>query len=233
MFLFGVPRTLDRLTDGYLSSTPMRDVLAFINRVAPFLLSESQRASFRREALNRTMIASATDGELVRIVGHVRRHRSVLYGPITDTPCVFYRAEVYVDVFENPDNEKGRQGPLVRAEGCRDFVVEDETGRGVVTSRGAQIDFPAGWQEGFDDRIIRFLETCRRSDMVERLTSMTSLLGWRQTVVRYHEAMLIDGTPVSVSGRARWMANATDPATATTFVTARSSRGPSSPVSAG
>jgi hypothetical protein len=183
-------------------------VRALINRVAPFLSSR---------ALARTMIASARDGERVRIVGHVRRHREVLNAPISDKPCVFYRAEVFMPEFEDPDDKDAKPGGYGRRENCRDFLVEDETGQATVIATGAQIDFPASWHVGFDDRIIRFLETCRRTDMVERLTSPTNLVGQQSTRVRYQETIVADGTPVSVLGRARWVPNAVDPATATAY----------------
>ena len=160
------------------------------------------------------MVAHAPEGELVRIVGHVRRLRSFVNAPISGKPCVFYRAEVSMAAFDSKNGDTGGRAEVGYAEDHRDFFVEDETGQATVLATGAQIEFPAGWRDGFDHRIIRFLETNRRADMAQHLLS-TATLAWGRIDVRHYETILTDGTPVSVLGRARWVPSAADPATAT------------------
>lgn len=191
----------------------MSKVLAFLDRVAPFLLSEGKRASIRRGGLPRTLIADVRDGELVRIVGHVRRLRDAVKAPISGKLCFYYQAHVVVWESHDATGEKISPLDVGPAPDGRDFFVEDESGVATISTLGTQMELPASWQDGFHPGVIQYLETNGRRDVAERLLS-TKNLDLVMTKVRHCERLVSEGMPVSVRGWGRWTSSATDPATA-------------------
>ena len=94
----------------------------------------SRRAAFL--AHERTPIADARMGELVKVVGRLRGDGRELRSPVTATPCLWYRTAVK------------SAGKTLTEESSTDLFLDDESGSALVDARSARFSLVAmrsGW----------------------------------------------------------------------------------------
>lgn len=160
----------------------------------------SRDAQLRRamQAVPLSTVAGATEGARVRIVGRVVERDRTLAGPLSHRRCVAFR------VLVETRRQSGKSSHWVKTIDEHqevDFVLEDETGRARVESRGSDFLIVLDHSEssGFLNDATPELEEF----LVARGHTSTSFLGTNKTM-RYHEGALEIGEQIAVVGLAHW-----------------------------
>jgi hypothetical protein len=200
-----------------MGRSPARRLLYGVADVGLSLYGDyrAKRAGFL--AHERTRIADARMGELVKVVGKLRGNGWEVRGPLTAAACLWYRTEAKkVDAFvewaglipllggllplsiEFPLLGRLAPGKTVTEEESVDLFVEDESGSALVNARSARfslVGMRSGWSAdsmgttaGYAGNARRFLERYAVADARD---------------VMYREVVLREGDTVAVLGRLR------------------------------
>jgi hypothetical protein len=160
----------------------------------------SRDARLRRamKAVPLSTIAGATEGARVRIVGRVLARDRVLRGPLSHRECVAFR------VLVETRRQSGKSSHWVKTIDEHqevDFVLEDETGRARVESRGS--DFLIVLDHSDSSGFLNDASPELEAFLSERGHQSTSFLGMNKTM-RYREGALETGEQIAVVGLAHW-----------------------------
>jgi hypothetical protein len=159
----------------------------------------------------RTAIAKARMGEMVKIVGRLRATTTLFTAPLTGATCVWYRtiAQTWDGFLYSPRR--------IVEHKWQDFFVEDESGSALIRMQGAEVSLeemrgswcyepPAPWDErgAATENVRRFLAAhgfelhyFPRSILERMLTEVPKKRG-----ARYREVVLREGDTVAVLGKA-------------------------------
>lgn len=160
------------------------------------LLPASRRA-FR--GAKHKPIASAKDGELVKIQGRVEMGDPAICSPVGGRRCALSESVVSFVMEELPHPKHGDPTVLVRERLPRELHVADESGRAIVELGSA--------------RIVLSREDRRRADLTSDpsplLRRYLAQHGYEAAVfegrtLRCEERILEHGDPIWIVGRARW-----------------------------
>lgn len=139
------------------------------------------------------------DGEYVRLHGTVETQESLLKAPLSDRPCVCYRAKIHE--YDNKSDSK-----IVRDFNCIPFVIKAGKERayiepkslGVVNAQ-LHIDF----KDGTKSKV--FPEANIKRLLHKHNVKISSYMMKSQHFFRYREAVITPGERVAVKGIAKWV----------------------------
>jgi hypothetical protein len=159
----------------------------------------------------RTAIAQARMGEMVKVVGRLRPTTTPFNAPLTGATCVWYRtvAQTWDGFLYSPRR--------IIEHKWQDFYLDDDSGSALVRMRSAEVSLeemrapwcyepPAPWDEpgAATENVKRFLAAHgfelryhRRSILERMLTEAPKKRG-----ARYREVVLREGDTVAVLGKA-------------------------------
>jgi hypothetical protein len=160
----------------------------------------------------RTAIAKARMGEMVKIVGRLRATTTLFTAPLTGATCVWYRtiAQTWDGFLYSPRR--------IIEHKWQDFFVEDDTGSALVRMQGAEVSLeemrgpwcyepPAPWDDlnnAATENVRRFLAahgfelSYHKRSILERMRSEEP----KKRGARYREFVLREGDRVAVLGEA-------------------------------
>lgn len=152
-----------------------------------------------------TPIADAKAGELVRIVGVLKKHEALVAAPLSGRLCAHYEVRVLEYV---SSGRSGRWQLRFRETESRSFVVADASGRALVDVRS----FECAVVRDQNRRSGTFQDATPELEAILARNAMqsTGLLGLNRSL-RYEEGVLELGERVTVLGRARWEDDPDDP----------------------
>ena len=159
----------------------------------------------------RTPIAQARMGEVVKVVGRLRATATQFTAPLTGATCVWYRtiAQTWDGFLYSPRR--------IIEHKWQDFFIDDDSGSALVRMQGAEVSLeemrsawcyepPAPWDErgAATENVRRFLAAhgfelrYHQRSILERMLSEAP----KKRGARYREVVLREGDRVAVLGKA-------------------------------
>lgn len=163
-----------------------------------YYFSKAARTRRALRSTERTLVADAIEGTLVKIAGRVKFVGESMEAPLSGRPCAVW--EVVIE--ENRSSGQSSHWKTIISDyEAQHFVVEDESGKALVKPVVPQLalEQDARYRSGtFNDappELERFLSS--------RGHSSTGILGFNKSM-RYREGVVEEGEQVAVYGVCRW-----------------------------